>query len=177
MSVLVRATVTAFVMFAPLSAARAQVSADPSTPVAAQSPVDDFNALQASAAGGDPRAQFAIANDYYRGLGVPQDYRQALLWYSKAANQGFAPAQTQLGSMYQHKWGVPRDYKRALAYYRSAAKQGDALAEYDLGGMYEDGVGLKRNYKEALDWYRKAAARISAWGKSRSGTFTSAGME
>jgi TPR repeat protein len=144
MSFLTRATVAAFFMFARLSAARAQVPVQTSSQATAQ-PDDDVYTLGLPAAAGDARAQFALANQYYRGLGVPQDYRQALLWYSKSANQGFAPAETQLGNMYQHKWGVPRDYKRALAYYRSAAKQGYALAEYDLGAMFQDGVGVKRD--------------------------------
>ena len=147
MSFLARATVAAFFMFALLSAARAQAPVQTSSPATAQPPDDDFSTLRLPAAAGDARAQFALANHYYRGVGVPQDYSQALLWYSKSAGQGFAPAQTQLGSMYQHKWGVPRDYKRALAYYRSAAKQGYALAEYNLGAMFEDGVGVKRDYQ------------------------------
>jgi TPR repeat protein len=152
MSFLTRATVAAFFMFALLSAGRAQATVQAPSQATAPGPDNDFYSLREPAAAGDSQAQFALANHYYRGDGVPQDYSQALLWYSKSANQGFAPAQTQLGSMYQHEWGVPRDYKRALAYYRSAATEGYALAEYDLGAMFEDGVGVKRDYKRALDW-------------------------
>ena len=108
--------------------------------------------------------------------GVPQDYAQAVLWYGKSANQGFAPAQNKLGNMYEHKFGVPRDYKRALAYYRSAAKQGYALAQYNLGRMFEDGTGVKRDYKQALDWYRKAADQNLSQAEKQPATFTSADM-
>ncbi len=157
MSFRTRPTIAAFLMFTLLSAARAQVPAQTSTQAAAPRPGNDFNSLREPAAAGDALAQFLLANHYYQGLGVPQDYAQAVLWYGKSANQGFAPAQNQLGNLYEHKFGVPRDYKRALAYYRSAAKQGYALAQYNLGGMFEDGIGVKRDYKQALDWYRKAA--------------------
>jgi TPR repeat protein len=175
MSFLTRATVAAFFLFALLSAARPQVLVLTARHPSAQAPSDDFDTLRVSAAAGDAQAQFGLANHYYGGLGVPQDYRQALLWYSKSANQGFAPAQTKLGSMYQHKWGVPRDYKRALAYYRSAAKQGDALAEYDLGAIFEDGVGVKRDYKQALDWYRKAAGQNLGQAEKQVGYFYQCG--
>ncbi len=94
MSFLTRATVTAFFMFALLSAARAQAPVQVPSQATAQPPDDDFDTLRLPAAAGDARAQFALANHYYGGLDVPQDYSEALIWYSKSANQGFAPAQT-----------------------------------------------------------------------------------
>ena len=157
MSFLTRATIAASFVFALVSAARGPAPVQTSTQATALPPDNDFYSVRQLAAAGDAQAQFALANHYFYGVGVPQDYRQALVWYSKSANQGFAPAENLLGYMYQHKFGVPRDYKRALAYYRSAAKQGYALGEYNLSGMFEDGVGVKRDYKQALDWYRKAA--------------------
>jgi TPR repeat protein len=121
MSFLTRATVAAFFVCALVSAARGQAPVQNSTQATAQPPDNDFYSLREPAAAGDAQAQFALANRYFYGVGVPQDYSQALLWYNKSANQGFAPAQNLLGYMYQHKFGVPRDYKRALAYYRSTA--------------------------------------------------------
>jgi len=114
--------------------------------------------LRLSAAAGDPRARFAFADHYYRGLGAPQNYSQALLWYSKSANQGFAPAQTQLGSMYQHKWGVPRDYKRALARCSRMVWAPSVITSKPLTGT------------------AKRPTRISGRRKSRSANFTSAVM-
>jgi TPR repeat protein len=84
--------------------------------VAAQAPAptqgDDLPSICQQAAAGNAQAEFALGNRYFRGVDVAQDYAQALFWYRKSADQGFAPAQNQLGSMYQHKWGVPFDYKR-----------------------------------------------------------------
>src|SRR6266851_10457667 len=174
MSFQTRATLAAFFVFALVSAARAQAPVQTSAQATAPPPDNEFYSLREPAAAGDALAQFALANHYFHGLGVPQDYSQALLWYGKSANQGFAPAQNLLGYMYQHKFGVPRDYKRALAYYRSAAKQGYALGEYNLGVLFENGVGVKRDYKQALDGTAKRPTRTSRRRKSKSVTFTSA---
>ena len=58
------------------------------------------------------------------GQGVPQDYAEAVKWYRKAADQGYAAAQTNLGLMYAHGQGVPQDYVEAVKWYRKAADQG-----------------------------------------------------
>ena len=147
MSFLTRAIVAAIFVFALVSTTgtRAQAPVQTSAQAMALPPDDDFYSLREPAAAGDAQAQFILGNYYFSGVGVPQDYGQALLWFTKSANQGFAAAQNQLGYMYQHKFGVPRDYKRAVAYYRSAAKQGYALGQYNVGGMFEGGVGVKRD--------------------------------
>jgi TPR repeat protein len=112
-------------MFTLLSVARPQGPIQtPTQATTAAPPQDnDFYSLREPAAAGDAQAQFALANYYYRGVGVPQDYVQALFWYGKSASQGFAPAQNQLGNMYQHKFGVPRDLQasRSLLSFRSEA--------------------------------------------------------
>ncbi|HVS86634.1 MAG TPA: hypothetical protein VHF01_00280 [Candidatus Acidoferrum sp.] len=80
-----RAAIAAFFVLALFSPAWAQDSNPPS--------------LRAQADAGDAKAQFALANHYFHGREVPQDYAQALIWYRQASDQGFAPAQNQLGNM------------------------------------------------------------------------------
>ncbi len=46
--------------------------------------------------------------------GVPQDDKQAVHWYTKSAEQGFAAAQYNLGMMYAEGKGVPQDDKQAV---------------------------------------------------------------
>ena len=46
---------------------------------------------------GEAAAQFALGLMYDNGRGVPEDDRQAVLWYRKAAEQGDARAQFNLG--------------------------------------------------------------------------------
>jgi alpha/beta superfamily hydrolase len=94
---------------------------------------------------------------YMDGRGVPQDYKQAVAWYRKAAEQGDAFAQTNLGVMYSDGQGVPQDYQQAVAWYRKAAEQGHAVAQTNLGVMYSSGQGVPQDYQQAVAWFRKAA--------------------
>ena len=45
----------------------------------------------------DPVVMVNVARSYYDGLGVPQDYAEAAVWYRKAAEKGNAYAQNMLG--------------------------------------------------------------------------------
>ncbi|WP_304666925.1 tetratricopeptide repeat protein, partial [Neisseria bergeri] len=68
-----------------------------------------------------------------QGQGVRQDYAQAVQWYRKAAEQGYAGAQVNLGLMYEQGQGVRQDYAQAVQWYRKAAEQGYAGAQVNLG--------------------------------------------
>jgi len=57
---------------------------------------------------------------YHHGLGVPQDYKQAIGWFRKSANKGNAYGQTLVGWMYVHGDGVPRDYVLAHMWFNLA---------------------------------------------------------
>jgi TPR repeat protein len=91
-----RATATAFFAFALVSTMQAQTQApvQTSNQATALTPDNEFYALREPAAAGDAQAQFALANHYFRGVGVAQDYGQALIWYRKSATQGYAPAES-----------------------------------------------------------------------------------
>jgi len=98
-----------------------------------------------------------------------KDYTQAVAWYRKAAEQGYAAAQASLGTLYSFGWGVPKDYTQAVAWYRKAAEQGDANAQTFLGGMYDRGQGVPQDNAEAVAWYRKAAEQGNPIGQSNLG--------
>ena len=94
---------------------------------------------------------------YRLGQGVPQDYKKAVKWYLKAAEQGLAEAQCNLGIMYSNGYGVPQDHKKAVKWYRKAAEQGLVASQYSLGVMYDNGYGVPQDHKKAVKWFRKAA--------------------
>jgi TPR repeat protein len=50
---------------------------------------DDFDDIKKLAEMGDIDAQFELGLMYRYGEGVPQDYKQAVYWYTKAAEQGY----------------------------------------------------------------------------------------
>tara|TARA_Y100000588_G_C14178902_1_gene892682 strand:+ start:113 stop:343 length:231 start_codon:yes stop_codon:yes gene_type:complete len=58
---------------------------------------------------------------YYLGQGVPQDHKEAVKWYRKAAEQGDADAHYHLGNPYKIGAGVPEDYIHAYAWFNIAA--------------------------------------------------------
>ncbi len=68
---------------------------------------------------------------------VARDYRKAVGWCRKAADQGNAKAEFALGAAYYLSIGVPRDYERAAKWWRLAAKQGDTTAEAALTRMHK----------------------------------------
>ena len=46
------------------------------------------------------------------GQGVQKDYKEAVKWYRKAAEQGYAKAQFNLGFMYYKVKGCPRTLQK-----------------------------------------------------------------
>lgn len=96
---------------------------------------------------------------YYFGHGIPKDYKEAVKWFLKAAEQGHAAAQFGLGTMYYFGHGVPEDYKEAVKWHRLAAEQGHFGAQHDLGMMYAFGKGVPKDYVQAHLWYNLAASQ------------------
>ena len=66
---------------------------------------------------------------YGKGEGVEWNFKEAMKWYRKAADQGYAEAQHGLGHKYYTGEGVPRDYGTAYAWYNIAVANGFADAE------------------------------------------------
>ena len=64
---------------------------------------------------------------YEKGLGVPQDYKEAVRWYTLAAEQGYAWAQLNLGAMYYNGHGVLADVVTAHMWSNIAAAGGAKL--------------------------------------------------
>ena len=91
-------------------------------------------------------------------IGPGYSIPEALRWFQKAAQNGYAPAQVNLAVMYANGWGAPQNYGVALQWLRAASEQHYARADYNLGIFYMQGTGVRRDYNEALRWFQKAAA-------------------
>ena len=74
-------------------------------------------------------AQINLGGMYDQGQGVVQSFKEALVWYRKAADQGYAKAQLNLGVKYAHGQGVARNLETALVWFQKAAAQGDSEAK------------------------------------------------
>jgi TPR repeat protein len=114
--------------------------------------------LHKLAEAGNMDAQNQLGLLYYDGRGVPQNFKQASVWFRKAAEQGHAGAQVNLGTLYFLGYGVSENNQEALFWFRKAAAQRDALAFAKLGRMYEQGREVPRNLVQAHMWYNLSAA-------------------
>ena len=90
---------------------------------------------------------------YDDGQGVAQNYAEAVKWYSKAANQGVAEAQSKLGYCYYEGIGVAKNYEEAVKWYSKAANQGDIESCVMTGLCY----GYLNDFSNAVYWFRRAA--------------------
>jgi TPR repeat protein len=136
----------------------------------------DFNDILKSAQKGDPNAQAILGYMYQEGYGVAQDYKEAIKWYRKAAEQGEAHAQCFLGMIYAtNDQGIDQDYHEALKWFKKSAEQGFVIAQYKLGVMYAKGIGVTQDYQEAFKWSTKAAAQGDAESQCLVGVMYDAG--
>lgn len=86
------------------------------------------------------------------------DAATAMIWYRKAADKGYGPAQLGIGELYEHGLGVRQDYYRAQEWYALATRLSrDPEAYFKVGEGYFRGRGLPQDYGMALPYYRKAA--------------------
>jgi TPR repeat protein len=82
--------------------------------------VDDIKKF---AGQGDPIFQFNLGLMYANGEGVPENDKEAVVWYRKAADQGDVKAQFNLGVMYDYGIGVPENSVRAYVWMSMAKTQ------------------------------------------------------
>ena len=97
------------------------------------------------------------------------DYAEAVKWYRKAAEQGYADAQCDLGYCYHCGLGVSTNYDEAVKWFLKAAGQGDSTAQYNLGCCYSVGKGVSKELTKAVMWYRMAAMQGNASAQYRLG--------
>jgi TonB family protein len=101
-----------------------------------------------AAEGGDINHQYELANDYLLGIGVRQNFAEAMKWFRKAADRGHLAAQFQLGQMYHEGNGIARDDSEALKWLGKSADEGFLKAQEYLGQMY----GNWQDYGNACMW-------------------------
>jgi hypothetical protein len=90
----------------------------------------NLEGLRRLAEQGDPIAQFAVGARYATGEDVPQDYTEAVRWFSLAADQGHVVAQATLGAYYWAGRGVPQDLVKAYLWSVLAQAGGDEASKY-----------------------------------------------
>jgi localization factor PodJL len=117
------------------------------------------NSLRLAAAKGDPSAEFEVGARFAEGKGVPQDFKQAVDWYTRAAGRGLAIAQYRLATLYERGLGVKADPGRAKAWYGRAAELGNVKAMHNLAVMAAGHSQGGQDYATAVRWFTEAADR------------------
>jgi hypothetical protein len=122
--------------------------------LAIQEPVQgtDVNRVLNRAGAADSIAQYEMALRYAEGEGVPQNYRDAMAWFSKAAANGNDKAEWKLGLGYMKGIGVPHDERKAAVWFKRAANYGNMRAQSALSDLYLNGRGVPRDYVRAYTW-------------------------
>ena len=91
-----------------------------------------FAAYEVGAEGDDAFSQNQLGAMYDRGHGVAQDYKQARVWYEKAAAQDHPNAICTLGVMYYEGKGVIPSFRRARDYFKRAIQLGEPKAQKNM---------------------------------------------
>lgn len=91
-----------------------------------------------------------------------ETYPRALMYWNRAAAQGYSVARVKLGDYHYYGYGTEVDYETAAAHYRLASEQQhNAQAMFNLGYMHEHGLGMKKDIHLAKRYYDMAAETSS----------------
>ena len=101
----------------------------------------------------DSESELSKGLCYIVGYGCKKDYKKAVKYISKAANNEVAIAQYLMGACYDNGIGIKQDLERAMYWYKKAAEQGVLEAQCD----YAIGCTTKNNMTEAYEWLLHAA--------------------
>lgn len=106
---------------------------------------------------GYAEAQTVLGICYRWGMGVNEDYKEAVKWWLKAAEQRNFNAYSELGL--EPDLGQ-KSSNRAFKMIQKAVNQDDLEAIYRLGNCYRNGDdGFTQDYPKAVYWYQLAADR------------------
>lgn len=83
------------------------------------------------------------------------DLVASLALWTRAGQQGYAPAQVRLGDILDKS----EEDVAAVDWYRKAAAQGNAAGEYGLGQMYAKGEGVAKDFEQALSYNLRATEK------------------
>ncbi len=129
--------------------------------------------LKKLAVSGHARSQHTLGTLYRYGIGVIESSKQAIRWYTEAADQSFPAAMLSLAESYIEGLGVEKDYKKARdllealldpgATYEVRVEEFGILrktksrASYLLGVIYSSGIEVEIDMPKAIELFEKAA--------------------
>ena len=106
---------------------------------------------------GGGQAQVVLGDMYSYGVGVEDELSEAMRWFRRAADQGYAGGQIKSAKCTATAMVYSVATLRRSAGFANPQIKVTTLAQDNLGVMYRDGLGVRRDYAEAVRWFRKAA--------------------
>lgn len=113
--------------------------------------------LRDSVGAGYSLAMWELGHAYELGIGVPEDYIQAIDWYRKHKHatridiNNIIYFKTTRGDL------VEESYAQIFKSLVDKAEKDDAEAQEKVARIYDDGIQVKRNEDKAYYWYSKSA--------------------
>lgn len=93
-----------------------------------------------------------------QGSNATRSKPNAIDYFRRSAELGFAPAQVVLGYFYDTGRALTADPREALEWYKKAAQQDDPLAQWLVGRLIYGGLVPPRDLNEAQKWLEKSGS-------------------
>ncbi len=84
-----------------------------------------------------------------------KDFKEAAIWFEKAANLGDLKSMTNLAYLYTYGDGVKKNFETAFSWYEKSASLGNIDAQINISFLYISGQGVKKDMKKAAFWAKK----------------------
>lgn len=126
------------------------------------SPPDEAAVHRARCARGEPEGCHAAALDAYYSPESARSNRDALSFFTRGCDAGYAPSCNGLGVLYSEGRGVAKDEVEAARLYRQACVDGATTACEHLSQALERGRGVAKDADAAARAHARAACVFDA---------------
>jgi|GEM_PF-1708395 TPR repeat protein len=115
---------------------------------------------------GDTHAMMQMGFEHEFGKTVPKDMKEAVWWFTKAAEKNDVYGMTTLGMTLRYgKDGVEKDSIAAARWFRSASARGDEPASIYLAQMTMLGEGIPKDLQRGLGMLKGLAEKGSGYAQ------------
>lgn len=119
---------------------------------------------------GDLNAMMQLGHDYQNGWGVAKDARQAVWWFTRAAEKGYAHAMFYLGILLRRGGeNLPADPIAAVKWYQKGSALGEEGCTVQLADMLLSGEGVAKNPQQGLALLKGLADKGSGFAQQQLG--------
>ena len=106
------------------------------------------------------------------------EYKEALEYFTKAAEGNHSPSMYKIGVMYHNGEGVEKDLAKAKEMFEKAIKNdGDTDSVYMIADMYYYGRGVEQNKRKAFDLFIQAGFADHAGAQAQVGALYLEGVD